>query len=77
MENVFPNSLYFWFFPNLLKSMEIGILEVPSISYFGKLWEESFRHSMLVGVKVTQFTIKLPVFKEKKCSYLYNNFMSV
>ena len=23
----------------------------------------------------TQFMIKLPVFKEKKCSYLYNNFV--
>ena len=26
---------------------------------------------------VTQYMIKLPVFKKKKCSYLYQNFVSV
>ena len=50
MENIFfPNSLYFWIFPNSLKSKEIGIFEVALIPYFLKLWRESFRHSMFVG----------------------------
>ena len=32
---------------------------------------------MFVGKREIQFIIKLPVFKEKKCSYLYNNFASL
>ena len=49
------------FFPN----REIGIFEVPLISYFIKLWRDSLGHSMLVGERGTQFLIKLPVFKKR------------
>ena len=33
--------------------------------------------SKFIGETVTQFMIKVPIFKEKKCSYLYNSFVSV
>ena len=38
-----------------------------------KLWGESFRHCR--WEKRTQFMIKLPIFKENICSYLYNSFL--
>ena len=48
--NFFPtHELYFWIFPNSLKSKEIGIFEVPLILYFVELWAEFLGHSKLVG----------------------------
>ena len=66
MENNFSRNLfYFWIFPISLKSREIRIFQVPSVSCFGELWGESFRHSMFVGKMRTQVMIKLPVFIRK------------
>ena len=44
---------------------------------FFRLCRNLFSHSMFVGERGTQFMIKLPVFKKKKCSYLCNNFVSL
>ena len=62
--------LHFQFFPKSLKSLDIGIDEVPLISYFVS------RQSMFVEERGTHFLIKVAVFMKEKCSYLNKNFLS-
>ena len=45
---LYKPSFHFHFFPNSLRSREIGTFEVPLISYFVRLWGWSFMHRTFV-----------------------------
>ena len=69
--------LHFQISPNSLKSEEIGISEVPIVS-FCQIVSDSLSGTLcLQKIDGTQFMIKLPFFMKKKCSYLNNNSLSV
>ena len=62
----YKSMLYFQFFPTPLKSTEIGILEVPLISYFVKLSGQSFRHNICKRKRGDQIYNSIVSFQEKE-----------
>ena len=72
----FLNENIFFNFPNSLESRKIGVFEVPFlISYFAKLWRETFKYSLFVEERGTHnFWLNLQFSRKANVIY-YNNFV--